>query len=255
MLILTTLHGVVFAQSIHYCHENHSIAPCASFTISHRLLTSYSNITYHPTPLTHSIRASLRRQPGLTIWLTGLSASGKSTIAVALEQALLRKPYNLSAYRLDGDNIRFGLNKDLGFSPKDREENIRRIAEVAKLFADSCTIAITSFISPYRADRDLARQLHEAAHPSGEPGVPFVEVWVDIPVEVAEQRDPKGLYKKAREGKIPEFTGISAPYEEPLKPEIHIHSDKTSVEDSVKIIVKFLEDRGYLSPPPEVDDD
>ena len=201
------------------------------------------------------MRASLRRQQGLTIWLTGLSASGKSTIAVALEQALLRRPYNLSAYRLDGDNVRFGLNKDLGFSPKDREENIRRIAEVAKLFADSCTIAITSFISPYRADRDVARKLHDAERPGGEPGVPFIEVWIDVPVEVAEQRDPKGLYKKAREGKIPEFTGISAPYEEALKPEIHIRSDKTSVEDSVKIIVKYLEDQGYLRAPSEAKED
>jgi adenylylsulfate kinase len=121
---------------------------------------------------------------------------------------------------------------------------------VAKLFADSASIAITSFISPYRADRDLARQLHEAERPGGEPGVPFVEVWVDVPVEVAEQRDPKGLYKKAREGKIPEFTGISAPYEEPLKPEIHIKSHETSVEDSVKIIVKYLEEKGYLKAPP-----
>jgi len=214
-----------------------------------------TNITYHASEVTPTIRSSLRQQQGLTIWLTGLSASGKSTIAVALEQALLRSPYSLSAYRLDGDNIRFGLNKDLGFSPKDREENIRRIAEVAKLFADSCTIAITSFISPYRADRDLARALHEAERPGGDPGVPFVEVWIDVPVEVAEQRDPKGLYKKAREGKIPEFTGISAPYEEPLKPEIHIHSDKTSVEDAVKIIVKYLEDQGYLAAPAAVDDE
>lgn len=214
-----------------------------------------SNITYHASSVTPAIRSSLRGQQGITIWLTGLSASGKSTIAVALEQALLRKPLGLNAYRLDGDNVRFGLNKDLGFSPKDREENIRRIAEVAKLFADSCTIAITSFISPYRADRDLARKLHEAERPGGEPGVPFIEVWIDVPVEVAEQRDPKGLYKKAREGKIPEFTGISAPYEEPLKPEIHIHSDKTSVEDAVKIIVKYLEEKGYLSPPPEAKED
>ncbi|ETN36311.1 adenylyl-sulfate kinase [Cyphellophora europaea CBS 101466] len=214
-----------------------------------------TNITFHPTPLTVPIRAGLRKQNGLTIWLTGLSASGKSTIAVALEQALLRHPYNLAAYRLDGDNIRFGLNKDLGFSPKDREENIRRIAEVAKLFADSCTIAITSFISPYRADRDQARTLHEAERPGGEPGVPFVEVWIDVPVEVAEQRDPKGLYKKAREGKIPEFTGISAPYEEPLKPEVHIKSHETSVEDAVKIIVKYLEDKGYLKAPPAPKDD
>lgn len=189
------------------------------------------------------------------MWLTGLSASGKSTIAVALEQALLRPPYNLAAYRLDGDNIRFGLNKDLGFSPKDREENIRRIAEVAKLFADSCTIAITSFISPYRADRDLARQLHEAARPSGEPGMPFVEVWIDVPVEVAEKRDPKGLYKKAREGKIPEFTGVSAPYEEPLNPEIHIKSADTSVEDAVKIIVGYLNEKGHLGKPEKVNDE
>ena len=214
-----------------------------------------SNITYHASPVTPTIRSSLRKQTGLTIWLTGLSASGKSTIAVALEQALLRKPLSLNAYRLDGDNIRFGLNKDLGFTPKDREENIRRIAEVAKLFADSCTIAITSFISPYRADRDTARALHAAERPGGEPGVPFIEVWIDVPVDVAEQRDPKGLYKKAREGKIPEFTGISAPYEEPLKPEIHIRSDQTSVEDAVKIIVKYLEDQGYLSTPPEAKED
>lgn len=214
-----------------------------------------TNITYHASPVTPTIRSSLRHQSGLTIWLTGLSASGKSTIAVALEQALLRKPINLNAYRLDGDNIRFGLNKDLGFTPKDREENIRRIAEVAKLFADSCTIAITSFISPYRADRDLARKLHDAERPGGEPGVPFVEVWIDVPVEVAERRDPKGLYKKAREGKIPEFTGISAPYEEPLKPEIHIKSAETSVEDAVKIIVKYLEEKGYLSAPAEAKED
>ncbi|KKY28674.1 putative adenylylsulfate kinase [Phaeomoniella chlamydospora] len=205
-----------------------------------------TNIHYHASPVTPAIRSSLRGQQGLTIWLTGLSASGKSTIAVALEQALLRGPYNLSAYRLDGDNIRFGLNKDLGFSPKDRTENIRRIAEVAKLFADSCTIAITSFISPYRADRDLARALHEAERPGGEPGVPFVEVWIDVPVEVAEQRDPKGLYKKAREGKIPEFTGISAPYEEPLKPEVVVKSAEKSVEDAVKQIIEYLETNGYL---------
>ena len=169
---------------------------------------------------------------------------------MALEQALLRHPYSRAAYRLDGDNIRFGLNKDLGFTPKDREENIRRIAEVAKLFADSCTIAITSFISPYRTDRDMARHLHESQRPGGESGVPFVEVWIDVPVEVAEQRDPKGLYKKARAGEIPEFTGISAPYEEPLKPEIHIHSEKTSVEDAVKIIVTYLQDNGHLTAPP-----
>ena len=160
---------------------------------------------------------------------------------MALEQHLLH--LGLHAYRLDGDNVRFGLNKDLGFSPQDREENIRRIAEVSKLFADSCAVAITSFISPYRKDRDLARTLHGTA--DGE-GLGFVEVWVDCPVEVAEQRDPKGLYKKARAGQIPEFTGVSAPYEEPLQPEVHIRSDKESVEESVKKIVEFLENQGYL---------
>ena len=126
---------------------------------------------------------------------------------------------------------------------------------MAKLFADSCTIAITSFISPYRADRDTARSLHEAERPGGEAGVPFVEVWVDVPVEVAERRDPKGLYKKAREGKIPEFTGISAPYEEPLKPEIHVRSQETSVEEAVKMIVKYLNGKGYLTPAKAIKED
>lgn len=221
----------------------------------HTLTSPPSNITYHPSPITPSIRQSLRHQRGLTIWLTGLSASGKSTIAVALEQALLRPPLSLSAYRLDGDNIRFGLNKDLGFTPTHREENIRRIAEVAKLFADSATIAITSFISPYRADRDLARKLHEAERPGGEEGLPFVEVWVDVPVEVAEERDPKGLYKKAREGVIKEFTGVSAPYEEPVKPEVHIRSAETSVEEAVRMIVGYLGEKGYLERVEDVNED
>ncbi|MCJ1328238.1 Adenylyl-sulfate kinase [Thelotrema lepadinum] len=199
-----------------------------------------TNITWHPS-LSHSERSSQRKQPGLTIWLTGLSASGKSTIAVALEQHLLH--LGLSAYRLDGDNIRFGLNKDLGFSEKDRNENIRRIAEVARLFADSCTVAITSFISPYKKDRDTARELHEKGE--GE-GLAFVEVWVDCPVEVAEQRDPKGLYKKARAGEIREFTGISAPYEVPDRAEVHVRSDKETTEESVRKIVEYLEGKGYL---------
>ena len=143
--------------------------------------------------------------------------------------------------------MRFGLNKDLGFSEKDRNENIRRIAEVAKLFADSTTIALTSFISPYRADRALARALHAApsANLLDEP-IPFIEVFVDIPVEEAEKRDPKGLYKKARAGEIKEFTGISAPYEEPLEPEIHILSHRTSVEEAVVQIVTYLESKGLL---------
>lgn len=196
-----------------------------------------TNITWHA-GLTHDERAELRGQKGLTLWFTGLSASGKSTIATALEQHLLSKQIN--AYRLDGDNVRFGLNKDLGFSEADRNENIRRIAEVAKLFADSCTIALTSFISPYRADRDSARELHKKA------GLPFVEVFVDIPVEVAEQRDPKGLYKKARAGEIKEFTGISAPYEAPENAEIHIQNDKLTVEEAVQQVVEYLEAQKYI---------
>jgi adenylylsulfate kinase len=185
---------------------------------------------------------------------TGLSASGKSTIAVALEQHLLHLGYQ--AYLLDGDNIRFGLNKNLGFSPDDRSENIRRISEVAKLFADSTTVALTSFISPYKADRQVARDLHAAPSASSggknDQGIPFVEVYVDVPVEVAEQRDPKGLYKKARAGEIKEFTGISAPYEAPENPEIHIKNVDLSVEDAVKQIVLYLEEKKLLERPSAV---
>jgi adenylylsulfate kinase len=146
----------------------------------------------------------------------------------------------VSAYRLDGDNIRFGLNKDLGFTEADRNENIRRISEVSKLFADSTAVAITSFISPYKADRDNARKLHEASN------LPFVEVYVDVPLEVAEQRDPKGLYKKARQGIIKDFTGISAPYEAPDSPEIHLRTDKSSVEESANIIIDYLKSKKYI---------
>ncbi|QUC20345.1 uncharacterized protein UV8b_04586 [Ustilaginoidea virens] len=205
-----------------------------------------SNITWHPS-LSRRQRAQLRRQRGLTIWLTGLSASGKSTVATALEQHLLH--LGRAAYRLDGDNVRFGLNKDLGFSERDRNENIRRISEVAKLFADSATIAITSFISPYRADRDLARRLHAASQDPQDEALPFVEVFVDVPLEVAEQRDPKGLYKKARAGEIKDFTGISAPYEEPTNPEITIKTHESSVEECVAHIVDWLVEQGHLQLP------
>jgi len=203
-----------------------------------------TNITWHPS-LSRQERNTLRGQRGLTIWFTGLSASGKSTIATALEQHLLH--LGLASYRLDGDNVRFGLNKDLGFSEKDRNENIRRIAEVAKLFADSSTITLASFISPYKADRQIARELHEAASAQGEEPIPFIEVYVNIPVEVAEQRDPKGLYKKARAGEIKEFTGISAPYEAPEKAEIEIRSDQRTVEESVAEIVNYLQAKGFLN--------
>ncbi|KAG8678822.1 Adenylyl-sulfate kinase [Ceratobasidium sp. 395] len=175
---------------------------------------------------------------------TGLSASGKSTIAVALEQHLLH--LRRFTYRLDGDNVRFGLNKDLGFSEKDRNENIRRIGEVSKLFADAAAITITSFISPYRADRDLAREIHKKA------GLAFIEVYIDAPLSVVEARDPKGLYKKARAGEIKDFTGISAPYEAPENPEIHIRTDELSVEESVKRIAEYLRDEGFIDSPPRV---
>jgi len=209
-----------------------------------------TNITWHPS-LSRAERQSLRKQKGFTVWFTGLSASGKSTIAVALEQHLLH--LNYQTYLLDGDNIRFGLNKNLGFSPADRSENIRRIGEVAKLFSDSTTITLTSFISPYKADRQLARDLHASKGGSSgavnEEGIPFVEVYVDVPVEVAEKRDPKGLYAKARAGEIKEFTGISAPYEAPEKAEVHIQNTDLSVEDAVKQIVEYLEKEGLLERP------
>ncbi|GMM45951.1 adenylyl-sulfate kinase [Pichia kluyveri] len=190
-----------------------------------------TNITWHHN-LTHEERSKLVKQNGATLWFTGLSASGKSTIACALERKLLET--NIQSYRLDGDNVRFGLNKDLGFTEHDRNENIRRISEVAKLFADSCVIALTSFISPYKKDRDEARKLHN------ESNLPFIEVYVDVPLSVAEERDPKGLYKKARQGLIKNFTGIDDPYEAPEKPEIHINTHEQSVEECVDTIIEYL---------------
>ncbi|KAJ7132869.1 adenylylsulfate kinase [Mycena crocata] len=205
-----------------------------------------TNITFHSGSVESAERISLIGQRGVTIWLTGLSASGKSTIACALEQHLLH--LHKFVYRLDGDNIRFGLNKDLGFDEKSRNENIRRISEVSKLFTDSSCITITAFISPYRADRDLARDLHQKA------ALPFLEVFIDAPLSVLEERDPKGLYKKARAGEIKgkcptDFTGISAPYEAPEKPEIHVKTDETDVEGSVRMITEYLAKNGYVAAP------
>ncbi|KAF8993730.1 adenylyl-sulfate kinase [Cyathus striatus] len=197
-----------------------------------------TNITFHPGSVTSPERGSFLNQRGVTIWLTGLSASGKSTIACALEQHLLH--LQKFAYRLDGDNIRFGLNKDLGFDDRSRSENIRRISEVSKLFTDASCITITAFISPYQVDRALARELHVKA------SLPFVEVFIDAPLHVVEQRDPKGLYKKARAGEIKEFTGISAPYETPTAPEIHIKTHETSIEDAVRIVTEYLIEKGYI---------
>lgn len=231
----------IYLKATHRINENvysSSVVLRDLNLIKFKLQTDYAfridmatNITWHHN-LVYDERKALRKQEGCTIWLTGLSASGKSTIACALEQLLLQK--DIAAYRLDGDNIRFGLNKDLGFSEKDRNENIRRISEVSKLFADSCTISITSFISPYRVDRERARELHK------ESGLKFIEVFVDVPLEVAEKRDPKGLYKKAREGVIKEFTGISAPYEAPQSPEIHLRTDLKSVEECAAVIYEYL---------------
>jgi adenylylsulfate kinase len=198
-----------------------------------------TNLTFHE-GVSRVDRQAFTNQQGFCVWLTGLSASGKSTVAAALELALLQR--GVTAYRLDGDNIRLGLNKNLGFSPEDRTENIRRIAEVSKLFADACVVSLTSFISPYTADRDAARALHEQA------GIPFVEVYIDVPVSVAEARDPKGLYKKARAGVIKGFTGIDAPYEAPVNPEVHIRNDKVSVAQAVAAVVEYLVDAGLLRP-------
>jgi adenylylsulfate kinase len=183
---------------------------------------------------------AVTRQKPCCIWLTGLSACGKSTIAMALEQVLIQRGH--LAYVLDGDNIRHGLNKNLGFSPEDREENIRRIGEVAKLFVDAGLIVITSFISPYRADRDKVRALLQ-------PGE-FVEVFVDASVEVCAKRDPKGLYEKAMRGEIKNFTGVSpdAPYEAPANPELHVKTDEISVEEAVATLLDYLESKGHLTP-------
>jgi len=195
-----------------------------------------TNVTWHEGSVTREERERLLGQKGVILWMTGLSASGKSTIAVILEQMLLHKKKH--AYRLDGDNIRMGLNKNLGFSAEDRAENIRRIGEVAKLFADAGVIAITSFISPYRKDRDAVRA-------SMKPGE-FIEVYVNVSLEAAEKRDPKGLYKKARAGQIKGFTGIDDPYEAPEKAEIVIDTEAMKPEVAAERLLKYLEERGYL---------
>ena len=197
-----------------------------------------TNVTWQDGEVTRENRYEILRQKGATIWLTGLSGSGKSTIAVALESALFKR--GKLSYRLDGDNVRLGINKNLGFSEEDRTENIRRIGEISKLFGDAGTIALSSFISPYRADRDEVRTLHEATD------LQFVEVFVDCTLEVAESRDPKGLYEKARAGEIKNFTGIDDPYEAPTNPEIHLHTDKMTLEDEVTMIIDYLLDNDII---------
>jgi len=200
-----------------------------------------TNITWHEGSVTRDEREKLLGQKGVTVWMTGLSASGKSTIAVILEQMLLHKKKH--AYRLDGDNIRHGLNKNLGFTAEDRTENIRRIGEVAKLFTDAGVIAITSFISPYKKDRDAVR----ASMKAGE----FIEVYVNVSLDAAEKRDPKGLYKKARaalaSGKGMNFTGIDDPYEAPEKAEIVIDTERTKADEAAQQILSYLEQKGLLT--------
>ena len=197
-----------------------------------------TNVTWHDGDVTRADRCNRLGQKGATLWFTGLSGSGKSTVAVAVEKAL-HKLGKLS-YRLDGDNIRLGINKNLGFSHEDRTENIRRIGEISKLYCDTGIIALSSFISPYRADRDQVRALHEAA------GYNFIEVHVDCALEEAERRDPKGLYKKARAGEIKNFTGIDDPYEAPTKAEITLHTDQMTIEHEVEIILNYLQENRYL---------
>jgi adenylylsulfate kinase len=221
-------------------------------------------VFHHAGTVTREERAKTFKQAGCTLWFTGLSGSGKSTLAVAVEHALIRKGH--AAYVLDGDNIRFGLNAapkilmetrgyleeqanrfGLGFSAADREENVRRIGEVAKLFADAGLVALTSFISPYRRDRDAVRRIHEQNKGGA---IPFVEVFVNTPIATCEQRDPKGLYKRAREavaaGKAAGFTGVDDPYEPPTNPELTFDAATQSVEEGVALVLNYLTAKGYL---------
>ncbi len=195
-----------------------------------------TNIVWHPGDVSREDRKRILGHKGCTMWFTGLSGSGKSTVAVALEKALWDR--GICSYILDGDNVRHGLNKDLGFSPEDRTENIRRIGEVSKLFTDAGVVNLTAFISPYRADRDAVREMNEKGD--------FIEIYIDCPLEVCESRDVKGLYAKAREGKIPEFTGISAPYEEPHNPEVTLKTGDNTLEESVAELIAYLESNGYI---------
>jgi len=195
-------------------------------------------IVWHPSGATAEDRGPLLRQQGCVIWLTGLSGSGKSTLAGTVEKQLLEAGH--LCYVLDGDNIRHGLNADLGFSAEDRTENIRRVGQVAALFADAGLITLVAFISPYRAGRSHAR----SAVPAGR----FVEVFLDASLPVCDKRDPKGLYRKARAGEIADFTGISAPYERPEDPELILPTDTLSVEQCARRVLEYLRDHGLIAP-------
>lgn len=202
-------------------------------------MTHNPNIIWHPAAITKSDRQSLNGHKSCALWFTGLSGSGKSVLANAVDEKLYRM--GIQSYVLDGDNIRHGLNKDLGFRTEDRIENIRRIGEVAKLFVDSGQVILTAFISPFREDRDMVRALF----PEGE----FYEIYVKCPLHVCEQRDPKGLYQKARNGEIKHFTGIDSPYEAPLSPDFIIKSDQISISDGADLIITELQSKGIIKKP------
>lgn len=209
----------------HHTHRRHLLAEVKA-----------TNIVWHEGQVAREQREALLNQKGVLIWLTGLPSSGKSTIAFTVEHALIER--GRMAYVLDGDNIRHGLNKNLGFSAEDRAENIRRIGEVGKLFADTGVITLSSFVSPYRADRDGVRALMNDED--------FIEVFIDTPLKVCETRDPKGLYKKARTGEIPNFTGISDPYEPPENPELVIYTVDSTPQQAAQQIITLLETRGNI---------
>lgn len=198
-----------------------------------------TNITWHSSQVSRGDRERILGQKGCTLWFTGLPSSGKSTTAFALEHRIAE--YGYLAYVLDGDNIRHGLNKNLGFTASDREENIRRIGEVAKLFADAGFVCITSFISPYARERDLVRKLHRDA------GLGFMEIYVDTPIQVCEARDPKGLYGKARRGELKGFTGVDDPYEAPHSAELIITAETRTPEDLATLILQYGMELGLFS--------
>tara|TARA_Y100001980_G_C14418656_1_gene210267 strand:+ start:201 stop:800 length:600 start_codon:yes stop_codon:yes gene_type:complete len=195
-----------------------------------------TNVVWHNSSVTKKNREKLLNQKPFVLWFTGLSASGKSTIANMVEQKLFDMQYK--TYLLDGDNVRHGLNKDLGFDEKSRVENIRRIGEVAKLFLDSGTIVLTAFISPFKSDRKLVKSLFEENQ--------FLEVFIDSSLEICEKRDPKGMYKKARNGEIKDFTGVSSPYEAPENPNIHVKNDDISIEEASGVIIRYLNEKKLI---------
>ncbi|WP_456364604.1 adenylyl-sulfate kinase [Priestia aryabhattai] len=199
-------------------------------------MSKSTNITWHDAGITKQERREQNNHHSFVLWFTGLSGSGKSTVANAVAKALFDK--NIRNYVLDGDNVRFGLNKNLGFSAEDRTENIRRIGEVSKLFVDSGQVVLTAFISPFQEDRAQVREILE--------GNEFLEVYVECPLEECEKRDPKGLYKKARSGEIRNFTGIDSPYESPANPEVTINTSTQSVEECVQTVIEYLSNRKFI---------